>query len=365
MTIAVLYEHPEWFKPLFATLDRRGLPWIAVDAAALAWDPTLRPGFDLLVNRMSPSAWTRGHGHAIHSTLAYLHYVERWNIPVVNGLDTWRLEISKSAQLDLFERLGVPYPRARVINHASQAPAAARGLRFPIVVKPNIGGSGAGIQRFDSLEALQAAVEAAAVALGMDDTALVQEFLPAEGGRITRLEILQHELLYAIQITPPKDHGFNLCPADICQVDDTASALRQAQGAPSPSRGGVQGPGSGVQGPGSGVQGPGSGVQGLEPKAQSLKPAEAFEVCPAKPAMQIEATTAPAEVVAQALAVSRAAGLDVCGIEFLTDQRDGRPYFYDVNALSNFVTDATRVVGFDPFERLVDAIEAKVASRVG
>ena len=341
MTIAVLYEHPEWFKPLFATLDRRGLPWTGIDAAALAWDPTRRPGFDLLVNRMSPSAWTRGHGHAIQSTLAYLHYVERWNIPVVNGLDTWRLEISKSAQLDLFERLGVPYPRARVINHASQAPATARGLRFPIVVKPNIGGSGAGIQQFDSLEALQAAAKVGAVALGMDDTALVQEFLPAEGGHITRLEILQHELLYAIQITPPKDHGFNLCPADICQVDDT---------------------GSGVQG--SGVQGPGSTVQGPAPKARSPKP-EAFEVCPVKPAMQIEATTAPAEVVAQALAVSRAAGLDVCGIEFLIDQRDGRPYFYDVNALSNFVTDATRVVGFDPFERLVDAIEAKVASRVG
>jgi glutathione synthase/RimK-type ligase-like ATP-grasp enzyme len=269
---------------------------------------------------MSPSAWTRGHGHAIQSTLAYLHYVERWNIPVVNGLDTWRLEISKSAQLDLFERLGVPYPRARVINHSSQAPACARGLRFPIVVKPNIGGSGAGIQQFDSLEALQAAVEAGAVALGMDDTALVQEFLPAEGGHITRLEILQHQLLYAIQITPPKDHGFNLCPADICQVDDSES----------------------------GVQGPES----------------AFEFCPVKPAMQIEATTAPAEVVAQALAVSRAAGLDVCGIEFLIDQRDGRHYFYDVNALSNFVTDATRVVGFDPFERLVNAIEAKVASRV-
>ena len=330
MPIAVLYEHPEWFKPLFATLDRRGVPWIPVDAASLAWDPTVRPDFDLLVNRMSPSAWTRGHGHAIQSTLAYLHYVERWKIPVLNGLDTWRLEISKSAQLDLFEQLGVPYPRARVINHPSQAPAAARDLRFPIVVKPNIGGSGAGIQRFESMGELQGAVASGVVALGMDDTALVQELLPAEGGHITRLEILQHELLYAIQITPPRDHGFNLCPADICQVDDD----------------GLAGPGSGVRSPQSGVRGP-----------------ESFEACPVKPAMQIEATTAPAEVVAQALDISRAAGLDVCGIEFLVDQRDGRPYFYDVNALSNFVTDATRVVGFDPFERLVDVIEAKLAER--
>jgi hypothetical protein len=42
------------------------------------------------------------------------------------------------------------------------------------------------------------------------------------------------------------------------------------------------------------------------------------------------------------------------------DDRDGRPFFYDVNALSNFVTDAPRIVGFDPFERLVDVIEGRV-----
>lgn len=339
--IAVLYEHPEWFKPLFSTLERRGLPWMPVDAASLVWDPTARPAFDLLVNRMSPSAWTRGHGHAIQSTLAYLHYVERWGIPVVNGLDAWRLEISKSAQLDLFEQLGMPYPRARVINHASRAPAAADGLRYPIVLKPNIGGSGAGIQRFDSREALEAAVAAGAVSLGMDDTALVQEFLPADGGHITRLEILRHELLYAIRITPPEDHGFNLCPADICQVEESAGSGSRVQGAAASSLA--------------------SAARGPESEARS--PESSFEVCPVKPAMQIEATTAPPEVVRQALAISRAAGLDVCGIEFLVDQRDGRHAFYDVNALSNFVTDAVRVVGFDPFERLVDVIEARAGSR--
>jgi glutathione synthase/RimK-type ligase-like ATP-grasp enzyme len=325
MKVGVVYEHPEWFKPLFATLDRRGLPWVPVDAASLRWDPARRPGFDLLVNRMSPSAWTRGHAHAIQSTLGYLHYVERWGIPVVNGLDAWRLEISKSAQLDLFETLGVPYPRARVINHPRGAVAAAEGLRYPIVVKPNIGGSGAGIVRFDSREALEKAVAAGSVSLGLDDTALVQEFLPADGGHITRLEILQHDLLYAIQITPPKDHGFNLCPADICQIDEEESTALNQQ--------------------------------------STIDNQQSFEACPVKPAMQIEATTAPDEVVRQALALSRAAGLDVCGIEYLVDSRDGQPYFYDVNALSNFVTDAVRVVGFDPFERLTDVIEARLTAR--
>jgi hypothetical protein len=54
--------------------------------------------------------------------------------------------------------------------------------------------------------------------------------------------------------------------------------------------------------------------------------------------------------------------LDVGGIEYLIDDRDGRHYFYDINALSNFVADARNVIGFDPFERLVDYLVERIAS---
>jgi hypothetical protein len=53
------------------------------------------------------------------------------------------------------------------------------------------------------------------------------------------------------------------------------------------------------------------------------------------------------------------AELDVGGIEYLESERDGRLYFYDVNALSNFVAEPVRVVGFDPTARLVDALVAR------
>ena len=218
MRIGILHEHPEWFLPLFGALNRRRIEHVPIDATALRWDPTERPAYDLLVNRMSPSAYLRGHGHSIFATGAYLQYVESWDVPVVNGSAQWRLEISKSAQLDLFDALGMPFPRSRVINHASQALAAADRLRYPILVKPNIGGSGARIQRFERWEDLGAAVAGDTLDLGIDATALVQEFLPAADGSITRLELLDGHLLYAIRITPPADHGFNLCPADICQT---------------------------------------------------------------------------------------------------------------------------------------------------
>jgi hypothetical protein len=42
---------------------------------------------------------------------------------------------------------------------------------------------------------------------------------------------------------------------------------------------------------------------------------------------------------------SRTAGIDVGGVEYIVDDRDGRRYFYDINALSNFVADAPRVIG--------------------
>jgi hypothetical protein len=53
-------------------------------------------------------------------------------------------------------------------------------------VKPNVGGSGAGITSYESREALSDAK----VELGVDGTALVQEQLPAEGDAIVRIEIL-------------------------------------------------------------------------------------------------------------------------------------------------------------------------------
>src|SRR5262249_57378958 len=74
---------------------------------------------------------------------------------------------------------------------------------------------------------------------------------------------------------------------------------------------------------------------------------------PKKP-LRIEPYPPPAEIVEQAVRLVRAGGLDVGGVEYLVSARDGRPYFYDVNALSNFVTDAPALLGFDPTARFVD-----------
>jgi glutathione synthase/RimK-type ligase-like ATP-grasp enzyme len=316
VSIAVLYEHPEWFQPLFDELERRQLPFIRLHAGELNWSAAEQPNFSLLVNRMSPSAYLRGNAHAIHATAAFLGYVESYGVSVVNDLQTYRIETSKSAQLDLFERVGAPYPATRAINHPEKALTAVQGLRFPIVVKPNLGGSGAGVTWFNTLEDLSQAVHTNQLDFGLDRTALVQEGITSPDKSITRVELIDGEPLYAIRITPPAGHGFNLCPADICQEPSNA--------------------------------------------ASAIAPGQSLgNFCPTKPTMAIEHVNVHEGMRDVVTTIARAAGLDVCGVEYIVDERDGQPYVYDVNALSNFVTNAHEILGFDPFVRLVDLIELR------
>ncbi|BAH39598.1 MAG TPA: hypothetical protein DGD08_14405 [Gemmatimonas aurantiaca] len=312
LPIAIYHEHPDWFRPLFAELDARGIPYERIDAAAHVFDPSeTEARWSLAFNRASPSAYLRGHGQTTFHTLHWLRHLERLGVPIVNGVQAYSNELSKATQLDLLQSLGLPYPKSRAINHASQAVKAAEGLRYPVLVKANVGGSGAGIVKYESREALEAAVAAGTVDLGVDGTALVQEAAPLRNGHITRVETLNGKYLYAINVFPPVG-SFDLCPADACQTTSGAELVRGACAVDAPKSG-----------------------------------------------MRVERADPPAEIIAQVERISQAAGIDVGGIEYLVDDRDGQHYFYDVNALSNFVADAVNVIGFDPFAKLVDYLEQR------
>src|SRR3954453_16940025 len=98
--IAVFHEHPDWFRPLFSELARRGIPYVRLDAAAHRFDPSEREApYSLVVNSATPSAYLRAHGQPTFYTLHWLKHLERLGIRVVNGSAVARLEISKATQL--------------------------------------------------------------------------------------------------------------------------------------------------------------------------------------------------------------------------------------------------------------------------
>jgi hypothetical protein len=336
--IGILFEHPEWFKLLFGELERRGIPYSLLHANEHWFDPARRDvSYSLVVNRVSPSSYLRDHAASILYARQYLAYLRDLGAPVVNGYNAFTLETSKALQLLLFERLGLPYPRARVVNHVSQLIGAADGLTYPVIVKPNVGGSGALMQRFETPDALQAAAERGGLDLGIDRTALVQEYLAPAEGAIVRVEVLDGEYLYAIKIFADPGEGFNLCPADICRVDGLPAGPEHV------ANGGTE----------AGAEIEDGAACDFGAGAVAAAGAGALPA-PAKKPLRIEAYTPPAAIVEQAVRLVEAGGLDVGGVEYLVAERDGKPYFYDLNALSNFVTDAPAMLGFDPTARFVD-----------
>jgi len=309
--LAVLYEHPEWQKPLFAALERRGIRYAAVDLKRAAFADADEPLAPLYFNQASPSGYVRGNTRAVPYALAYMRALQIRGVRVLNGADAFALEISKTAQAALLRNLGVPAPRVWTFNHLEALRARAHEIAFPVLLKPEQGGSGARILLVESFQQLESFLNQHPDHWLPDNLLLLQEYLdtdPAKG--IVRMEFLGGELLYAMRVI---SHGrFNLCPSPVCN-SETASC-----------------------------------------EAENTAPPAEFS--PYK--------DVPAQAVAWGKRIVAAGKLDVAGIEYL-ETRDGRLVFYDVNANSNLRPSVAQAFGFDPFERVVDFLAREIRAYEG
>ncbi len=227
--LAILYEHPDWFRPLFAALDRRGVDYVKLTPDG-AWDPAdPAPPARTVLNRIAMSSFLRADEHPIFHVASFLFHLEREGVDVINGSHVFGIDSSKARQLSLLSSLGFAIPATRVVHRAADVPAAAEAVGFPLVVKANIGGSGAGIARFDNMAELRWAVAERQLPTSIDHVLLVQDYVPARGGTITRIETLNSDYLYAIEVAG--GGAFDLCPADAC-VEGSGISMATVQPAP-------------------------------------------------------------------------------------------------------------------------------------
>jgi glutathione synthase/RimK-type ligase-like ATP-grasp enzyme len=310
--LVVLHEHPEWQKPLFAALHRRGVDFAPFDVKSAAFSNEQPPAARLYFNQASPSAYIRGNTRAVPLALAYMRTLELLGARVLNGADVFALELSKSAQAALLHSLGIDTPRSITFNDPSALRNHAAAISWPAMLKPDQGGSGARIQVVNSIAEVEAIFARDPSVWLPDNLFLLQEFLPHDAAQgIVRLEFLGGELLYAMRV---KTHGrFNLCPSPVCNPEDAEGGVCEI------------------------------------PALQDDAPPVEFHPYPEVPRAAVET----------AQRIVRAARLDVGGIEYL-ETPDGRRVFYDVNANSNLRPSVAAEFGFDPFERVVDFLVAQL-----
>jgi glutathione synthase/RimK-type ligase-like ATP-grasp enzyme len=303
--LAILYEHPLWFEPLFAALDRRGIAYSRIQLADHHFDPasTELPA-PVVLSRVAMSGFLRESEHGTFYAEALLAHWQRLGARVLNGADLLAVDSSKARQLSIMSGLGLAVPETRVVHRARDLVAASEGMAFPLLVKVNIGGSGAGITRYASRDELAQSVKDSTVPDSVDKVLLLQDYVPVRGGAIIRMETLGGRFLYAISVESSGE-SFDLCPADACVATPGRKAIR---------------------------------MERVEPSAELIDGAER---------------------------IARAIGMDVGGVEVAVDDRDGVARFYDINGLSNFVASPLDVLGWDPHERLVDFLAAAIEEKAG
>ena len=307
--LVVLYEHPEWQKPLFSALERRNVRFASFDLKHAAFDPDSRPASALYFNQASPSAYVRGNTRAVPLALALMRSLELGGARVLNGSRAFALELSKSAQAALMQRLNIAHPRTLAFNDVASA-LEHWGDRWPALLKPEQGGSGARMFLLHSPDELVRLLDDRPDLWLPDNLLLLQEYFEVDSAKgIVRMEFLGGEFLYAMRVI---SHGaFNLCPSETCNPVSGESHC-------------------------------------AVPETKPVQPVE-FHPYPDVPAAAVETGKT----------LMAAGGLDVGGIEYL-EAADGRLVFYDINANSNLRAPIAQAFGFDPFERVVDFLAGQI-----
>jgi hypothetical protein len=225
---------------------------------------------------------------------------------VINGSHTVLIETSKAKQASILSTLNIPQPKTIVLNNITQIEKYISDFQFPILIKPNCGGSGSGIQKFENPDDLKSATDAGEIDIPVNGLFILQEFIQPRDGHIVRVETINGKIAYAMRVFT--DGTFNLCPSDGCDVDRSTPATDDLGYCPSTTDSDVR-----------------------------------FELY----------RNPPSDVVSAVERIVAHAGMECGGIEY-TVGKDGQWYIYDINPLSILRASFKEEYGVDGWGMLAD-----------
>ena len=290
--IYVIHENDAWLEPLRAAFTEQSLPfeeWF-LSEGVLDFDSV--PPEGVFYNRMSASSHTRDHRFAAEYTSCVLPWLEKHRRRLINTSRALQLEINKVAQYAALAEFDVKTPRTLAAVGRGHIVEAAATMKGSFITKHNRAGKGLGVRLFHDVATLESYVASPVFENSVDGVTLVQEYIRAPEPFITRVEFVGGEFLYAVRVDTTL--GFELCPADACQVGDAMCPV------------------------------------GERPSAEALR----FEI--------IDEFRHP--IVERYQRFIAANGIEVAGIEFIADAA-GELYTYDVNTNTNYNSAAEEKAG--------------------
>ncbi len=307
----ILFENPSWMPPIVEGFEAAGFEVRPVHVHSGVLDPSQTPPEGLWYNRMSPSSHTRGHDTSVGLMREYLGWLEAHGRTVINGSPAFEIEMSKARQDIVLRKYGIQTPRTLLAVGRDAIVAAAETFDGPFITKHNQGGKGLGIVLFETAESLADYLDSEAYEPGPENKLLLQQYIKPAGDYITRVEVVADRFVFAMRSSTVG--GFELCPADACNL-----------------------------------------------------PAEAPEMCPADgPVDKFSASplTADDPLVRKYMALCQGEGISIAGIEFVTDEH-GQRYTYDINGTTNYNSELMAKVGVDGVAEQASYVKRAILPRL-
>ena len=305
MHVHVFYENEAWMPPLREALARRHLPVKEHYAEGGYVNIHDQPPRGVYINRMSPSAHTRGHQGGVLFVREMLFQLEQLGHRVINGSCAFSLEVSKLHQHVALEAFGIKTPKTIGVVGKEGLKRQARKMDFPFITKHNQGGKGLGVQLFEDYESFDAYVDGPDFEEAPDGITLLQQYIRPHNDTITRAEIVNGRFLYALAASTVQ--GFELCPSDACWPDEML---------------------------------------------ERDEPPPLFA--------HRKDVTAEDELVKKLVSFTEAYNLDVAGIEWVEDSNGDR-FVYDINGTSNYNPDVEAEHGLHGMDAIAEMAAQGIA----
>ena len=307
--LAILYEHADWHQPLFDELDLLNVNYCKIDLSDGAMSFNNMPDANVYYNMVSPSAYKRNKQRAIPFSIAICRMLELKGKKVLNGSISNQLEFSKSSQIGLLASINAFYPETIFFNSIN-AIKKIKNLDFPMILKPEQGGSGSRMFLINSIEELDSLLKLQPELWFPDNLLLLQEKIEYDHNfGIVRIEFIEGRMLYAMRVVT--NGTFNLCPSVVCNPDD-------------------------------------DGVSACDIPLQSEKPV--FHAY----------TEIPENELNEATRVFNASKNNTGSVEYIMDNK-GRQVFYDINANSNLRRSIGEEFDVNPFKEVANYLQNESA----
>jgi hypothetical protein len=289
--IGLLTDNINWVQPLARAMEAAG-----VAHRLIPFPPPLSAGVhgrdypDVIFNRVAirTAMGAPGLVTLVRDLLAALQLQGK---RIINNGHCHQVGASKALQSLIFKRAGVLSPKT-IMLHDKAVLAAAREQMPDGMLKPNVGGFGAGVWAPGSpVQDVPPSILAAAFAA--DGTAVWQQRRIPRDNVIYRVELLGGKVLYRARV-PVQPDSFNHCLG----------------------------------------------------KGGSLS-------CPGTAPEAVTLDLVPETELRAALAdICKLAGMDVGSVEYLIPYEESAACFFDINPVSTYFPNAAALLGFDPYKKL-------------